>query len=1020
MKSSAEKSLKSSSKVAFDEVYNISDKKSEGSQFADCTHRNTGAEFLVKAIDKSRLNPEKLQRVTQEINVLSMLDHPNIIKLQDVFECKSSVHIVLEKCRGDEVFNELQLQPNSAYSEEMTCKIIKNIISAVRFCHNHGIVHRDLKLESILFFHRESTDGDVRLINFGLSCPFKKDEILKSPVGTPYYVAPEVLNGSYTNKCDVWSVGVIAYMLLTGSPPFYGNNDMETLRAVKHEPLDLKDPALSNVSAACKDFISKCLSRDVAQRPTAEEAQKHPWMRLITPATTSAKLVSDDLIHRLRVFEKRNALSRLCMEMVADSLHADQVKELRREFNKLDVDEIGEISFNNIRQTLRRHHSMSDAEIDIICSGLNSSNWGKVSYCEFLAATVCSKEYSPINEKLGFEKLSAHTNYVSADALECMTSIEHAEVVRLLRECGCSPAGFGFDEFLHIIKEHENDSDSIGPETDEPEIRKKKSRGRSEGLIGWRLDMLNEIRTRRSSQKVIQNMVNEEIIADVSDFYAVDNGRVLGTGISGSVVTCTHKATNIKYALKTLNKKLLKEDSKLAKLREEIRLMAQLDHPNIIRVHECFESDDSVYIVMERCTGGELLDQLNEQQDQHYTERQACNLVHIILGAIQYCHVHNVVHRDIKLENFIFTDTSPYAELRLIDFGLSQHFEPTEIMNKPVGTAYYVAPEVLEKRYDYKCDIWSIGVVAYMLLSGTPPFNGETDAEVLKAVRLGVFSFPPALFRNVSKEAKDFIVKCLTKNVSLRLTAQEAQRHPWFKMLFDGQEHHATATTDLVARLESFNRRSSLSRLCMEAVAHTMSTDQVRELHKAFEAMDEDASGEISIDEFRLALQEHHSLTDEEIEHWFSDVNFDHSGVIRYHEFIAATLSGAEIKESNVRLAFEKLSHHSDFISTDDLQELLGQDATSEHVDSIKSDMSCATPDKRRLSYEQFRDSVLNEEFRPRPLSRSKTTGSHREKRNPFLPELDSPRGEDGSVLLRLPSLVEKVDRGPHNKSGKW
>ena len=206
----------------------------------------------------------------------------------------------------------------------------------------------------------------------------------------------------------------------------------------------------------------------------------------------------------------------------------------------------------------------------------------------------------------------------------------------------------------------------------------------------------------------------------INDFYDISWNQVLGTGASGSVRKCIHRATGVVYALKTLDKKLVKVD-KLETLRQEIRIMAQLDHPNILRLHEYFENQESIFLVLELCTGGELLDRLQRQAEHHYTERTACELVHTMLSAVRYCHEHNIVHRDLKLENFLFESMSPDAELKLIDFGLSQHFEPFEVLHNPVGTAYYVAPEVLEKCYDAKCDVWSIGVIAYMLLSGTPP-----------------------------------------------------------------------------------------------------------------------------------------------------------------------------------------------------------------------------------------------------------------------------------------------------------
>ena len=200
--------------------------------------------------------------------------------------------------------------------------------------------------------------------------------------------------------------------------------------------------------------------------------------------------------------------------------------------------------------------------------------------------------------------------------------------------------------------------------------------------------------------------------------------------------------------------------------------MASLGHPNIVKLHEYFESSEKIFLVIKLCSGGELLELLNRQHLHKYPERTACKFVQSILGAIRYCHDHNIVHRDLKLENFLFENKKPDAELKLIDFGLSQHFQASEKLSDQVGTPYYVAPEVLTGAYDSKCDVWAIGVIAYTLLSGSPPFNGKSDKEIFKALLENSLVFNQ-YFNPVSVAGKDFISKCLTRDVALRPSAQE-------------------------------------------------------------------------------------------------------------------------------------------------------------------------------------------------------------------------------------------------------
>ena len=245
---------------------------------------------------------------------------------------------------------------------------------------------------------------------------------------------------------------------------------------------------------------------------------------------------------------------------------------------------------------------------------------------------------------------------------------------------------------------------------------------------------------RRLSGHLKENVIAEDFQHCLNEFYDLDGAPILGAGASGAVRLVVHKQTGIKYALKTLTKKNLRQN-KIDALRQEILIMKTLDHPNIITLHECFENTDYIFLILELCTGGELLTKLNSQPHHHFSEAVACRYTRTILECIAYLHEHNIVHRDIKLENFIFVDKSQDAELKLIDFGLSKHFEGGEVIHGAVGTPFYVAPEVLTNNYSQKCDIWSIGVIAFMLLVGFPPFDGDDDRHTLQLVKTQRISF---------------------------------------------------------------------------------------------------------------------------------------------------------------------------------------------------------------------------------------------------------------------------------------
>lgn len=219
-------------------------------------------------------------------------------------------------------------------------------------------------------------------------------------------------------------------------------------------------------------------------------------------------------------------------------------------------------------------------------------------------------------------------------------------------------------------------------------------------------------------------------------------------------------------------------------MEEELEILRQVDHPNIIKFHESYVDYRYIHIVMELAEGGELFDKIVKSK--RFSERQAAQYMSKILSAIKHLHEHEICHRDLKPENFLFSDDTPDAEIKLIDFGLSKRFgtniNPKVKMQTIVGTPYYVAPEVLKGIYDEACDIWSLGIILYIFLCGYPPFEGDNNKEIFKNVLQQKLQFDPADWKNISEEAKNLIILMLDKNAKTRYTAQQCLEHPWFKI----------------------------------------------------------------------------------------------------------------------------------------------------------------------------------------------------------------------------------------------
>lgn len=266
--------------------------------------------------------------------------------------------------------------------------------------------------------------------------------------------------------------------------------------------------------------------------------------------------------------------------------------------------------------------------------------------------------------------------------------------------------------------------------------------------------------------------------------YHVDP-RVLGTGHYGSVRECIDRVTGQRYAVKSICKSgpAVEPGSHAS----EIMLLREINHRNIIQLVDVYEDAEYLHLVTDLCDGGELFDKIIDKSSCDngatcFAEDEAAKIMYQILTAVSYMHKHDIAHRDIKPENILFETKDEDSPIKIIDFGLARkHFgslgEPP--MTTIVGTPYYIAPEVLRKSYDKSCDLWSVGVIAYMLLTGCAPFNGNNDSEVYDAVRQGQYHFPSADWSGTSSEACDFIHRLLQKDQRKRMTVEQALNHPW-------------------------------------------------------------------------------------------------------------------------------------------------------------------------------------------------------------------------------------------------
>lgn len=300
--------------------------------------------------------------------------------------------------------------------------------------------------------------------------------------------------------------------------------------------------------------------------------------------------------------------------------------------------------------------------------------------------------------------------------------------------------------------------------------------------------------------------------------YEIQND--LGIGAFGKVVKALHFPSKEYRAIKIINTKNLQIEDK-RQIFQEINILSKLDHPNIIKIYEYFITSRCIYIVMELIDGGELFERI--VANGNFSEKKACHLMKEILNAVQFCHIKKIAHRDLKPENILVEGNT----IKIIDFGTSRRFEPNQLMKNSHGTPYYIAPEVLKGEYNEKCDIWSCGVILFILLSGNPPFTGSSDAEIMEKVKVGKFEFGPR-FKNTSSEAKGLIKLMLQMDINKRISAKECLKHDWFEKNLS--ENTSEIDLNIIENLKTFTYKNKLQEAVYKFFVNQIATKEEKKV----------------------------------------------------------------------------------------------------------------------------------------------------------------------------------------------
>ena len=393
------------------------------------------------------------------------------------------------------------------------------------------------------------------------------------------------------------------------------------------------------------------------------------------------------------------------------------------------------------------------------------------------------------------------------------------------------------------------------------------------------------------------------IEGDITQFYEVQ--KKIGEGAYGKIYKVKNKQSGDIRAMKQITKTKITD---MGKFQTEIKILSMLDHPNIVRLFEVIEDDKYYNLLEELCTGGELL---TRAQNNQLKEKDIARIFNQIMSGVAYIHGMGIAHRDLKLENILFSSEKPSSPIKIIDFGFSvflgknnENSKDKEKKKKKktvykrlkskVGTLYYISPEIIKGNYDEKCDIWACGVILYILLAGYPPFNGNTDKEVYNQITNIKLDFEKERWKNISKYAKELIKNMLTPAKN-RFTAKQVLSSKWLEVkLKDDIDENISTALDY-RRINKYKTYNKLKKAILTFIASRLSSEESAQIRNIFYNIDEDKNGYISYEDFRKYLVNEYDIDDvieneEELQKGFESVDIDHNNQIDYTEFIAANL----------------------------------------------------------------------------------------------------------------------------------
>lgn len=413
--------------------------------------------YAIKTLKKEGISKPLFDCLKLEVNILRGLDHPNIVKYYEAFEDDMYLHIVMEYLQGDDLFKIISLKKVNKFNEKDMSQIMRQLLKALVFIHNKNIVHRDIKPENILFSQKDDYSS-LKLIDFGLATLTQRKD--RKSCGSPYYMSPEIVNGRFCPKTDVWAAGVILYLMLAGQFPFEADQNADIFQNICNKKLDVSILKKNRCSPESIDLVKRLLTKELDDRPTAEEALEHIWFVRYDNSLRHASSISMDTIETLKDFSGKSMFQKEVLFFIAKITKEEEIKKLKDMFNQMDAKNTGVLTFEEIQIAFEKVGlKIPNEEMNEIWDGLDFHKDGKINYTEFLAgmiSTVMSNREEKLMSAFNYFENINEEGFITYDSLiKAMKAfdlpVNQKEIKKTFDNLSKDDKKIDYETFKHII-----------------------------------------------------------------------------------------------------------------------------------------------------------------------------------------------------------------------------------------------------------------------------------------------------------------------------------------------------------------------------------------------------------------------------------------------------------------------------------------------------------------------------------------------------------------------------------------